>query len=394
MEADDTELEAAIRAEVAPWMEEHASRFGPPAARRPADTPERVAACREWQRELDEGGWGAVTWPVEHGGLGFGPIEARVVKQEEQRYAVPAGPQMIAVSMVGPTLMAHGTAAQQQRFLGPIRRGEELWCQLFSEPDAGSDLTSLRCKAERTDDGWLINGQKVWTSGAHHSDWGILLARTDPATTGAHGITYFVIDMKAPGVHVQPLVQINRGAHFNEVFLQDVRLPVDAAVGEIGEGWKVARTTLGAERMMIGTLNVREQVTQLIDQAKTLGRTEDPVIRQDLAGLYAHGMAVGLTGDRVMNAVRTGGRVGPEASSLKLGLSRMMEHLGGVAMRVLGADGLLEGALDGYGPLQDMFLTQWATRIGGGTEAIQRNTIGERALGLPREPTPEVRSND
>jgi alkylation response protein AidB-like acyl-CoA dehydrogenase len=384
---DDTAAEAAVRAEVAPWMAAHASRFGPAVPRsRGDDTPEGVAAARAWQRELDEGGWGAVTWPVEHGGRGYGPAEARVVREEEARYDVPAGMLNVAIAMVGPTVLAHGTPEQQRRFLPAIRRGEQVWCQLFSEPDAGSDLASLRTRAVRGDDGWTVTGQKVWTSGAHFADWGILLARTDPASRRHAGITYFVVDMRSPGVEVRPLVQINRATHFNEVFLHDVRLPADSVLGEVGDGWSVARTTLGAERMMIGGMNVLDRVRGLIEAARRSGRSCDPVVRDALADVYIKASLVTFTGDRVRNATRLGGRIGPEASILKLSLSRLMEQAGDVATRALGADGLLAGeGPDGYGPLQDMFLSQWSTRIGGGTEQIQRNLIGERALGLPRD---------
>jgi alkylation response protein AidB-like acyl-CoA dehydrogenase len=234
----------------------------------------------------------------------------------------------------------------------------------------------------------------VWTSGGRNADWAILLARTEPGSRRHDGITYFLVDMRTAGVEVRPLVQINRAAHFNEVVLDEVRLPADAVVGEVGQGWAVARTTLGAERLMIGSVAVLERVTDLIAAAHAgpaarAGRVGDPVLRQALADAYVRASVLTYTGDRVLDAVRLGGRPGPEASVLKLGLSRLLEQLGSLAMRVLGAEGQLAGeGDDGYGPLQDVFLSQWAARIGGGTEQIQRNLIGERALGLPREPAP------
>ena len=388
----DTEAEAAVRAEVRPWMESHAGRFGPAGGRRGLrDEGGHVDACRAWQAELDDGGWGAVTWPVAHGGRGYGPVEARVVREEEGRYAVPSGALNVAIGMVGPTLMAHGTEAQQAH-VDRIRRGEEVWCQLFSEPDAGSDLASLRTRAARDGDEWVVDGQKVWTSGARHADWGILLARSEPGSARHQGITYFLVDMRTPGIEVRPLVQINRAAHFNEVYLEGVRLPADAVLGEEGDGWTVARTTLGAERVMIGSISVLDRVQAMIRMAKEADRTTDPVVRQALADAYVHASVLGFTGDRVVDAIRLGGQVGPEASVLKLGLSRMMERLGEVATHVAGADMMLEGAGqgegqgEGYGLLQDAVLSQWSARLGGGTEQIQRNVIGERALGLPREP--------
>jgi alkylation response protein AidB-like acyl-CoA dehydrogenase len=396
MSADDTPAEAALRAEVRPWMEAHAARYGPATRHvRMVDTVEHAAAARAWQRELDDGGWGAPTWPHDLGGRGLSANEARIVREEMTRFAVPIGLFHVAILMVGPTLMAHGTPAQQRRFLPAMRRGEHIWCQLFSEPDAGSDLASLRTRAVRDGDEWVVTGQKVWTSGAVAADWGILLARTDAASSRHRGITYFLCDMRSPGVEVRPLVQINRAAHFNEVHLDEVRIPADRVVGEPGDGWTVARTTLGAERMMIGSMDVTDHVGDVIAAARRAGRAGDPVLRQDLVDLHVRGTVLRYLGDRVLTAVRTGGPVGPEASAIKLGLSTFMGRLGEVAMRVLAAEGLLEGGPAGatghdtYGRLQDMFLGQWSSRIGGGTEQIQRNLIGERALSLPRDPRPQ-----
>ncbi|HEY3000087.1 MAG TPA: acyl-CoA dehydrogenase family protein [Acidimicrobiales bacterium] len=394
----DTPAEAALRAEVRAWMAAHAAPYGPAERHiRLVDTPDVAAAARAWQRELAAGGWSVPTWPVEHGGRGLPSHLARIVREEETRYAVPAGMFQVATLMVGPTLMAHGTPAQQARFLPAIRSGEHLWCQLFSEPDAGSDLAGLRTRAERDGDAWVVTGQKVWTSGARGADWGILLARTGPAGSRHAGITYFLCDMRSAGVTVRPLTQINRAAHFNEVHLDGVRIPDNRVVGEVGEGWAVARTTLGAERMMIGSMNVGDYVGDVIAVARAGGRTGDSALRQDLVDLHIRGTVLRHLSDRVITAVRTGGPVGPEASTIKLGLSLFLGRLGDVAMRVLDGDGLLEGGVPldatsdphaSYGRLQDMFLGQWSSRIGGGTEQIQRNLIAERALGLPRDPRP------
>jgi alkylation response protein AidB-like acyl-CoA dehydrogenase len=393
--ADDTPAEAALRAEVRAFMDEHAAPYGPATRHlKLDDTPAFAERGRAWQRTLASGGWSVPTWPAELGGRGLSSNEARIVREEETRYAVPAGLFQVSTMMVGPTLMACGTPEQQRRFLPAIRQGEHLWCQLFSEPDAGSDLASLRTKAVRDGDEWVVTGQKVWTSGAATADWAILLARTDPGSRRHQGITYFLCDMRSPGVEVRPLVQINRAAHFNEVHLDEVRIPAAGVVGEVGEGWSVARVTLGAERAMIGSMNVGDHITALIDAARASGRAGDPTLRQDLADVYIRGTVLRYLGDRVLTAVRTGGQIGPEASAIKLGLSRFMGQLGEVATRVLDGDGLLEGGVpgstgnDSYGRLQDMFLGQWSSRIGGGTEQIQRNLIGERALGLPRDPRP------
>ncbi len=386
---DDTPTEAALRGEVRAWMDEHAGRFGRSTGpRRVRDTPEFVVASRAWQRELADGRWGAVTWPEAFGGRGFGPNEARIFREEEQRYDVHTGAQHTSVAMVGPTIIAHGTSDQQERFLGPILRGETLYCQLFSEPDAGSDLASLRTRAERDGDEWVVSGQKVWTSGAHHADRAILLARTGDGSTSHDGITYFLLDMRQPGIDVRPIVQINGAQHFNEVYLDEVRVADADRLGPVGEGWKVARTTLGAERAMIGSIRVDDRVDRLIAAAKASGANVDPVLRQELVDVWIRASVLAFTSDRVLGALRTGGSIGPEASILKLSLSTLIGRLGDLAMRVLGPEGLLSGG-DGHGPygaLQDSFLSQWSPRIGGGTEQIQRNLIGERVLGLPREP--------
>ena len=395
MSTDDTPAEAALRAEVSAWMADHAARFGPSDRHiRMIDTVEAAAAARAWQRELDDGGWGAPTWPQELGGRGMSANEARIFREEQARYATPTGLFHVALLMVGPTLMAHGTPDQQQRHVPAIRRGDHIWCQLFSEPDAGSDLASLRTRAERDGDDWVVTGQKVWTSGAVASDWAILLARTEPGSRRHQGITYFLCDMRSPGVEVRPLVQSNRAAHFNEVHLDHLRIPADCVVGEVGDGWTVARTTLGAERMMIGSMDVGDHVAEVIRHAQRSGRSGDALLRQDLIDLHVRGTVLRYLGDRVLATMRAGGQVGPEASAIKLGLSRFMGRLGDVAMRSLDGDGLLEGGdpdaagHDSYGRLQDMLLGQWSSRIGGGTEQMQCNLIGERALGLPRDPRP------
>ncbi len=388
---DDSAAEAQVRAEIRPWMDEHASRFGRATGpARPLDTPEFVADSRAWQCELDAGGWGAVTWPEAFGGRAFGPNEARIFREEQQRYAVRSGSQHTSIAMVGPTIIAHGTPDQHRRLIDPIRRGETLYCQLFSEPDAGSDLASLRTSAVRDGDEWVVSGQKVWTSGAHWADKAILLARTDPDASRHAGITYFLIDMDQPGVEVRPIVQINRARHFNEVYLDEARVADADRLGPLGEGWKVARTTLGAERAMIGSIRVDDRVDRLIAAARSAGRTHDPVLRQQLVDAYVRAAVLGFTSDRVLGALRTGGSIGPEASVMKLSLSTLFGRLGELAESVLGADGMLSGAHDdeAYGVLQDSFLSQWSVRIGGGTEQIQRNLIGEMVLGLPREPTP------
>jgi alkylation response protein AidB-like acyl-CoA dehydrogenase len=295
---------------------------------------------------------------------------------------------MIGIDMVGPTLIAHGTHEQKARFLPPMLRGDEVWCQLFSEPGSGSDLASLSTRAVRDGDEWVIDGQKVWTSSAHTADLGICLARTDPDAPKHAGITYFLVDMHAPGVTVRPLRQIDGAIHFNEVFLDGVRVPAERVVGDVHDGWRVAMTTLTAERTAIGS-GGRVGTREILDLARRLGRTTDPVLRQEIARAHAREMVQRWTVYRVRTAVARGVPPGPEAAILKLLNSHQVEHVGSLLMSILGTTGTLwhDDAPDA-GFWQDIFLMQWSSRIGGGTEDIQRNILGERLLGLPREPDP------
>ena len=395
MDVDDTPAEAAIRAEARAWLESVANRRGEGegdwrAFRAKTDEQDaaQLEAGRAWQRTKFEAGWAAPHWPAEHGGQGRSGIEAGVVSEEERHFDVPASFFVVGIDMAGPTLMAHGTPEQQKRYLEPMLRGDEVWCQLFSEPGSGSDLASLSTRAVRDGDEWVLTGQKVWTSSAHIADWGICLARTDPGVAKHAGITYFLVDMHAPGVEVRPLRQIDGAIHFNEVFLDGVRVPPDQVVGEVGDGWRVARTTLTAERTSIGG-GGQTGPKELIDLARRCGRTADPVLRQELARAYTRAQLQRWLVFRVRTAVAKGVPPGPEASILKLLNSHQVEHVGDLLMSILGADALLwdADAPDG-GFWQDMFLMQWSSRIGGGTEEIQRNILGERVLGLPREPDP------
>jgi alkylation response protein AidB-like acyl-CoA dehydrogenase len=285
-------------------------------------------------------------------------------------------------------LKAHGTDAQKARYLDAMLRGDEVWCQLFSEPGAGSDLAGLSTRAVSDGGGgWIVNGQKVWTSFAHVSDWAILLARTDSDQPKHRGITYFVVDMRTPGIEVRPLRQINGAAHFNEVFLTDVYIPGENVVGETNGGWGPAITTLANERTAIGGSGAGGAFGDMVNLARRMGRDGDPVFRDQLAAAYTRGQLIRYLGLRVQTAVSQGRLPGPESSVIKLALSRHMAANGDLVMALSGAYGGLDdgSALDG-GLWQQQFLGQWSVRIGGGTEQIQRNIIGERVLGLPREP--------
>jgi alkylation response protein AidB-like acyl-CoA dehydrogenase len=395
MDVDDTPAEAAVRAEARAWLTSVAKPRGEGDGdwrSFRAKTDEQDAAqlemAKAWQRTKFAAGWAAIHWPVEHGGRGQTGIEAGVFAEEEGRFDVSARFFVVGIDMAGPTLMAHGTPEQQKRFLEPMLRGEEVWCQLFSEPGAGSDLASLSTRAERDGDEWVLTGQKVWTSSAHTSDWAICLARTDVDAPKHAGITYFLVDMRGPGVEVRGLRQIDDAIHFNEVFLDGVRVPEDHVVGEVGDGWRVAMTTLTAERTSIGE-GGQTGWREAAELARRFGCADDPVIRQEIARIHTRELIQRWLVYRVRTAVAHGVPPGPEASVLKLVNSHQVEHIGALLMSIMGAGGMLwhEDAADG-GFWQDVFLFQWSSRIGGGTENIQRNILGERVLGLPREPDP------
>jgi len=348
-----------------------------------------VRRCQEWQRKLYDAGWAGISWPEAHGGRGGTVGEARIFAREQAHFEVDTGVFAVGIAMVGPTLMTHGTPAQQERYLRPLLRGDEVWCQLFSEPGAGSDLAGLRTRAERDGDEWVVNGQKVWSSGAHHSDLGILLARTDPDASKHRGITYFVLDMHSPGVEIRPLRQINGVAHFNEVFLTDVRIPHTNVVGEVDGGWTVAHTTLANERNLIGG-GTAVGFRDFLRLAEGEGRVGDPVLRQRLAAAYMRFEVIKYLGLRAQAAARRGGAPGPESSVLKLAVSRHVALNGDLALVLEGPAGaLLHDDAPHGGFWQQQFLGQWGVRIGGGTDQVQRNVIGERVLGLPAEPRPD-----
>ena len=393
---DDTPKEAAVREAARTWLEQSAPRreAGTLATRRKwrdASTEAQlrhVRACKEWQRKLFDGGWAGITWPAEYGGRGGTAIEQAIFNQEMARFEVGAGALAVGVGMVGPTLIEWGTDEQKSSHLQTILSGDEVWCQLFSEPGAGSDLAGLRTRAESDGDTWVVNGQKVWTSLAQHSDWAILLARTDPDVPKHKGITFFLVDMTSPGVDIRPLRQIDGVAHFNEVFLTDVRIPSSQVVGPVNEGWRVTHSTLQSERALIGGgEGVRFEDLQAL--ARSTGHSGDPVHRQELAKAYIRFELLRFLGLRVQTSLSRGLAPGSESSVMKLSYSQHTAALTDLALSLEGAAGMLgiEGAPDG-GYWQQQFLSQWAVRIGGGTDQVQRNIIGERVLGLPREPDP------
>ncbi|MEW6475793.1 MAG: acyl-CoA dehydrogenase family protein [Actinomycetota bacterium] len=385
----DSPAEAAFRAEAVAFLEAHASR-------RPADTSRLVSffedegteseqrawvkACRDWQRTKYEAGFAAISWPKEWGGRGGTLMEEIIFAEEEQRFDVETGAFLISLGMIAPTLMTHGTD-EQRAHVARILSGEEVWCQLFSEPTAGSDLAAMRTRAGRDGDVWVVNGQKVWTSGAHYSDWGYLLARSDFDVPKHAGLTAFILPMDTPGVTVRPLRQMTGGASFNEVFFDDVRIPDAHRLDAPGNGWRVALTTLMNERFSVGgnTTGFRSWGA-LLRLAREAGRVDDPIVRQRLAEIHIGLEVLRFNGYRALTAISQGGVPGPEGSIGKLALVRVMTAMSALIMELAGPAGTLQSVE-----------SQWClgvpgVRIGGGTDEVMRNIIGERVLGLPREP--------
>ena len=343
--------------------------------------------CHEWQRTLSDNGWAGLTWPEAFGGRGLSTPHQIVFNQELAGFDATAGFITAYQALVGPTLMKHGSPEQQQSHLQRLLSGEDVWCQLFSEPGAGSDLASLATRAVRDGDEWVVDGQKVWTSGAQHADFGILIARTDPDAPKHRGITFFIVDMRTPGIEVRPLVQAQGVAHFNEVFLSGVRIPAENVVGEVGEGWRVARTTLRSESQMISGASQSTGFTAVLSTARRTGAAEDPRIRQRLAGVYSKEQILRWMGWRSQTAVMTGRlELALHGSLLKNFFTRALSERVELAVEMEGPEGMLWEDAEGDGFWQFQCLHQFASRIGGGTEEVHRNNLAEQALGLPREP--------
>jgi alkylation response protein AidB-like acyl-CoA dehydrogenase len=397
---DDTtpQLEA-FRDEVHAWLEANAKRRRhdtsefkkrvSATSQSRADELEHVEACKEWQRKIHDAGFAGIAVPTEYGGRGGTPAEARVFQQEAARYEVDTGVFSVGLAMVVPTLLAYGTEEQKLQHIPSMLRGENVWCQLFSEPGAGSDLAGLTTRADKDGESWIVNGQKVWNSFAHVADWGILLARTDWDVPKHRGITYFLVDMRSEGIDVRPLRQITGVAHFNETFLTDVHIPLDGVVGEVNGGWGVTQVTLMAERVLIGGgmgLGFRD----FVELARRYDKTGDPEIRQQLAKSYTRSELLRWLGERARAAIKAGKPMGPESSVAKLAISQQVFENGNLALAIEGADAMLysDDAFE-HGFWQQQFLGQWGIRIGGGTEQVQRNILGERMLGLPPEARPD-----
>jgi alkylation response protein AidB-like acyl-CoA dehydrogenase len=347
-------------------------------------------AVRVYRRARYDAGYGALTLPVEQGGAGLPASFAMVFAQEEAAFAGPPSTELISVTtgLVGPSVAMFGTPEQRERYAQPFLRTDLLACQLFSEPGAGSDLAALGCRAVREGDTWIVDGQKVWTSGARHADYGLLLARTDPDVPKHRGITAFLLPMDTPGIEVRPIRQMSGGTSFNEVFLSGVHVPDELRIGEVGQGWQVATATLSFERTASGSGTRRKggAFPDVLDLARSLGRTDDPVVRQALADLYVRTQLRAATAERVARAAAAGVSPGPGASIGKLLASDLLVRTGEVAADLLGPRFVADTGVAGTFAWTEHVLGAPGYRLAGGTDQIQRNIIGERVLGLPAEP--------
>ncbi len=382
MDLNDTPQQASFRRQARAWLD--ANKAQAPSRSGSYEDPEYVRARRAWQRQLAEAGLAGVTWPREFGGQGLGPIEQVTVNQELARAKVPGVLDVIGIGMLGPCIIAHGSEEQKSRYLGPMLHADEVWCQLFSEPAAGSDLAAVQTKARRREDGsWILTGQKVWTTNAQFASFGLLLARTDADVRKHKGLTMFIVPMDAPGVTVRGLRQISGEAEFNEVFFDDVALDPNAVVGGIGNGWGTALTVLMFERVTIGfgsdTFASPSRLTETI--AADPVACADPEVRARLGEIITELLAVRFNGYRALTALAKGEIPGPEA-----GLAKVTMVNAGIAATDLGADVIGPDALDPESEWSYLISFLPGLKSAGGTEQILRNTIGERVLGLPPEP--------
>ncbi|HZK99692.1 MAG TPA: acyl-CoA dehydrogenase family protein [Caulobacteraceae bacterium] len=390
MDFNDTPEEAAYRAQVRGWLKDNAPKSkGPDAG---LDDGVSMDASRAWQRKKAEAGYACITWPKAWGGGGGASWQSVIFGQEEAAFPTPANPFAIGLGMCVPTVMTVGNEADKERFVRPAVLGEEIWCQLFSEPSSGSDAAAARTRAVRGGDGWTINGQKVWTSGAHYSDFGLLLARTDPDVPKHKGLTMFWIDMKAPGVEVRPIHQMSGASNFNEVYFTDLKIKDSQRVGEVGDGWKVALVTLMNERLSVGGGgggSSHRRVMKLAADIQTMtgAASKDNALREKIAEWFVQAEGLKYTTYRTMTALSRGQTPGPESSIGKVVSATLMQDMANTAMELEDQFGIITDPQTA--PLAAAFQTALMNapglRIAGGTDEILRNIIAERVLGMPQD---------
>lgn len=395
MDFKDTPEQAQFREKCRTWLEANAELKVGQGRTVEGNLEEYLQKAKAWQKKKYDAGWAMLHWPEEYGGIGASPIERIIWSQEESKFDVPGGVFEIGLGMCGPVMMEYATAEQKKRYLPLMAEGKEIWCQLFSEPSAGSDVAGLRSKAVQDGDEWIINGQKVWTSGAHYSDFGILVVRHDPELEKHKGLTFFFVDMKSPGIEVKPIKQITgsagSGSGFNEVYFNDVRIPDSQRLGEIGDGWKVAITTLMNERLAVGDARGSD-IEDALTWAKEQDFNGEPMIkhggvREKLADWFIEANGLKYTKFRTISALSRGGTPGPEASITKIVSANKLQSIGNFGIDSADMAGMLRQ--DSGGDLH-AFQMAWlgapGLRIAGGTDEILRNIIAERVLGLPQDP--------
>ncbi len=394
MDFRDSPAEADFRDEVRTWLSEHlVGEFAELGSRGgPAD--ERGWDVRiEWERTLGRDRWVGCSWPVEYGGRGLDFSQQVIFNEEYAKANAPARVSFFGEGLFAPTLIAYGTDEQKRRFLPKIQSVDELWCQGYSEPNAGSDLSNVQTKAVLDGDEWVVTGQKVWTTLAHRADWCFVVARTEAGSQSHRGLSYLLVPMDQPGVEIRPLRQMTGSAEFNEVYFDEARTSADLVLGDVNDGWKVAMATLGFERgtaFLSQQLAFQRELAEIIAVAQSKGSSRDATIRQELADSYIGVQIMKFNGMRMLTDLVKKGVLGPSSSIGKLFWSNWHRTLGERAMDVLGTDGLLV-ANEGSGAYEldefhQIFMTSRAETIYAGASEIQRNIIGERVLGLPREP--------
>jgi alkylation response protein AidB-like acyl-CoA dehydrogenase len=396
MDLNYTAEDTAYRAQVRQWLADNL----------PREKLTTLEQKKQWHRKLYEAGYLGMGWPKAYGGREARPMEQAIVGQEMARVNAPPAVNGLGLGIVGPTIIHHGTEEQKQRYIAKILAAEEIWCQLYSEPNSGSDLASLQCRADIDGDEFVINGQKIWTSGGMQSDWGLMLARTDRNAPKHQGISCILIDMHQPGVEVRPLKQITGSEEFCEVFFSNVRVPADNLIGELNAGWQIAQTTLGYERggnTLSRVTRLQEQFNRLTELAQTLRKDgtraiDDPLTRQKLGEIAADVEVLRYSSLRILSRLEKGQRPGPESSLAKLHYSELDKRVQEIMLDILGPYGqMLDGAQAKFGLAQDSplgelsmnwpqsFLWARAGTIYAGSSEIQKNIIGERVLGLPKE---------
>lgn len=398
MDFNDTPEEAAYRARARAWLEANAELIDPnepapdPLAEREDDRT--IQAAKDWQAKKFDAGWACITWPKEYGGQGGTTMQNVIFNQEQAKFRLPPNIYTIGHGMLGPTIMSHGTPEQKAKYVKRMARGEEIWCQLFSEPAAGSDLAGLRSSAVRDGSDWVLNGQKIWSTGAHFSKWGMIVVRTDPNAGKHAGLTYFIVDMESKGIEIRPIKQINGGSGFNEVFFTDVRVPDSNRLGNEGDGWRVALTTLMNERVAIGAGSAAGGFKGLLKLARETRRggrpaIQDSAVRQKLADFWVTQQGLKYTGFRTLSALSQGKTPGPEGSIGKAVGAPMAQQLAAFAVELQGPLGATRDHT--HSVHEALWQNSWlgipGMRVAGGTDEILKNIIAERVLRLP----PEIR---